>query len=135
MNSAPPKLSAYTASKIMLIKMCELLDAENSDLKFFIVGPGFVKTKIHDLIKANLTAGKKEIDMEDIYKGIRWLTAQEKIIVGGRNFSIAYDCLGDDRLAGELWEHEDMYKLRRRKNDSGRKYVCKRKEFENFVRD
>ena len=47
-NSPLPDLSAYAASKIFLMKMCELLDDENEDLNVFIVGPGWVKTKIHE---------------------------------------------------------------------------------------
>ncbi|MFH2018969.1 MAG: SDR family oxidoreductase [bacterium] len=123
-NSAPNGLSSYTASKIMLIKMCELLDAENPDLKAFIIGPGYIKTKIHDLIKADIAKGKKETNLADVYSGIRWLTAQDKQIVGGRNFSIAHDPLfGVDAcmLARELVEDSDMYKLRRHGNDIGGK--------------
>lgn len=115
-NSAPVGLSAYTASKIMLIKMCELLDAENPDIKTFIVGPGYIKTKIHDSIRENITRGKKETNLAGVYNGIRWLTAQDKQVVGGRNFSIAHDSLfGVDAcaLARELIENPEMYKLRR----------------------
>ena len=46
-NSAPVNYSAYTVSKIALTKMTELLDAELSVTRFVIVGPGWVKTKIH----------------------------------------------------------------------------------------
>ena len=35
--------------------MCELLDAEVPDVKFVILGPGWVRTKIHDAV---LQAGK-----------------------------------------------------------------------------
>lgn len=120
-NNPVPRLSAYVASKIMLMKMCELLDAENDDLNVFIVGPGFIRTKIHKLIKTNIAKGKKETKMEDVYEGIRWLTSQDKNIVGGRNFSIAYDSLNSDiareALAGELVKDKNMYKLRRHRND------------------
>ena len=33
--------------------MCELLDDENKDLNVFIVGPGWVKTKIHNQVLDN----------------------------------------------------------------------------------
>lgn len=39
-NNAVVDFSAYTIGKIILIKMCEYLDAENKNLKIFIVGPG-----------------------------------------------------------------------------------------------
>lgn len=47
-GGAAPSYSAYAASKIMLTKMVELLDEESPDLKFFILGPGLVRTKIHE---------------------------------------------------------------------------------------
>jgi len=117
-NNAVSHLSAYVVSKIMLIKMCELLDAENPDLKAFIIGPGYIKTKIHDLIKMDVTKGKKETKLIDVYNGIRWLTSQDKKVVGGRNFSIAFDPLfhGNEYiLVKELLEDPNMYKLRRYK--------------------
>lgn len=46
-GGSAPSYSAYAASKIMLTKMVELLDEETPDLKFFILGPGLVRTKIH----------------------------------------------------------------------------------------
>jgi NAD(P)-dependent dehydrogenase (short-subunit alcohol dehydrogenase family) len=56
-NNAPVNYSAYVISKIALIKMCELLDAEVPDTRFAIVGPGWVKTKIHQAtLKAPITA-------------------------------------------------------------------------------
>ena len=53
-NRATVNYSAYTISKIALIKMTELLDAEIPNARFAIVGPGWVKTKIHT---ATLNAG------------------------------------------------------------------------------
>ena len=46
-NNAVLNYSSYVLSKIALIKMCELLDAEIPDTRFVILGPGFVNTKIH----------------------------------------------------------------------------------------
>ena len=42
-NNATLRYSAYTISKIALIKMTELLDAEYDDVRFVIVGPGWGK--------------------------------------------------------------------------------------------
>ena len=53
-NAAPVNYSAYTLSKVSLIKACELLDAEVPDTRFVILGTGWVKTKIHE---ATLRAG------------------------------------------------------------------------------
>ena len=47
-NSAPLNYSCYTTSKICMIKLIELLDKEIKDISFSILGPGWVKTKIHD---------------------------------------------------------------------------------------
>ncbi len=123
--------SAYCLGKIMLIKMCELLDDENTHLKVFIIGPGFVRTKTH---QETLRAGKAAegnyqkvqkwlqdknagTPMEDIYACIRWAQKQERRVVGGRNFSVVHDLWGEEELTRQLARDGDMYKLRRSKND------------------
>jgi short-subunit dehydrogenase len=132
-NSTVINLSAYSVSKIMLMKICELLDAENKDLKIFIVGPGWVKTKIHNKMLNTLDKdsqkykeikefieNKKGTDMKDIFECIRWLEEQEKEIVGGRNFSVVNDGWKGEReekLIKELKSDKNMYKLRRYKNE------------------
>ncbi|MCB4790666.1 MAG: SDR family NAD(P)-dependent oxidoreductase [Elusimicrobia bacterium] len=131
-NNAVPLYSAYTASKIMLTKMCELLDAENRDINIFIIGPGWVKTKIHN---QTIMAGKKAGDnykkakafmeketgtkMNDIFNCIEWLIKQGKDVSGGRNVSVVHDHWKDinsKKLASELRRDKNMYKLRRFKN-------------------
>ncbi len=47
-NGTFKNYSAYCASKILLLKMCELLNDENDDLSVFSVGPGWVRTKLHN---------------------------------------------------------------------------------------
>ena len=128
-NNAVTNFSALTLSKIMLIKMCELLDAESPDLNAFIVGPGWTRTKTHDLILSDphVSADKKAdtlrflqsnagTSMDDIYASIRWLCAQGRPVAGGRNFSIVHDEWGEESLATALRADPDMYKLRRHKN-------------------
>ena len=133
-NNAVPHYSAYTASKIMLIKMCELLDAENKDLNVFIVGPGWVKTKIHyQTIKAPQRAGKNYLkakefmkadtagtSMDDIFHGIEWFVNAGRKVSGGRNFSIVHDQWRGSKskmMTQRLLKDSNMYKLRRHKND------------------
>lgn len=129
-NNAVINFSAYTASKIMLIKMCELLDAENKDINPFIIGPGITKTKIHDLILKNIDykderfkntldflKNKKGTNMRDIFNCIEWLCNQGKKVAGGRNFSVVHDKWGKKELAEILEIDNDMYKLRRQGND------------------
>lgn len=130
-NSATPSYSAYTVMKIASIKMCELLDAELPDTRFAIVGPGWVKTKIH---KATLDAGEKAgnnyqrtldmlgsescVPMERVIASCNWIVDSPRDVVGGRNLSTAHDHWGTSELAAMLRENPDMYKLRRAGNDA-----------------
>ncbi len=132
-NNSVKNFSAYTISKIMLIKMCEFLDSENYDLNVFSVGPGWTRTKVHDLIIENTNAkdekhiktveflkSERGTSMEDIYDCINWLIARGKGVAGGRNFSVVNDNWKEENgaaLARELVKDTNMYKLRRFKND------------------
>lgn len=123
--------SAYCVSKIMLIKMCELLDDENSDLNVFIVGPGFVRTKTHfetfnasDLAEENYIkvkifweSGDVGTSMRKIYDCIRWLESKGREVSGGRNFSVVHDRWGDEELVREIVKDINMYKFRRYRNE------------------
>ena len=129
-NSAPKNYSAYTISKIALIKMCELLDAEIPDTRFAVVGPGWVKTKIHgNTLKAGMRAGanyQSTIDklasndctpMDEIMDCCDWLVDAPRELVSGRNFSVVFDKWGNETLSKMLEGNPDMYKLRRYGND------------------
>ena len=129
-NGTAKYFSSYTVSKIALIKMCELLDHEIDDCKFSIMGPGWVKTKIHQqTIEAKASAKEayhstKEHyknnnfnDMNDVIDCCDWIINSDKNIVGGRNFSMVHDAWRKEKLASELGSNNDMYKLRRYGND------------------
>ncbi len=129
-NNATVDYSAYTISKIALIKICELLDAEIPDTNFVIIGPGWVKTKIHQAtLKAGKKAGanyQKTIDrlasdqctpMETILDCCDWLIQADRRVVSGRNFSVVFDKWGEASLVRKLEEDPHMYKLRREGND------------------
>ncbi len=129
-NNATLNYSAYTVSKIALIKMCELLDAEIKDTRFAIVGPGWVKTKIHkETLKAKKRAGgnyKRVKDkfssgaftpMEDILDCCEWLINSPRKVIGGRNFSVIFDMWGKKELSNKLIADQNMYKLRRCGNE------------------
>lgn len=132
-NSAAPAYSAYCASKILLIKMCELLDAESPDTSFVIIGPGIVRTKIHEqTLRAGDRSGanyRKVVDFlassqagtthDDIYACVQWCIEAGKRAVGGRNISLVYDAWrdGGDKLASALRHDPNLYKLRRFGND------------------
>ena len=132
-NSAAPAYSAYAASKIMLIKMCELLDAESADASFFIIGPGVVRTKIHEqTLKAEARAGanhRRVVEFlrsadpgtshDDIYSCLRWCMDAGKAAVGGRNISLVHDAWRKEGASLKQWLSGDpsRYKLRRFGNE------------------
>lgn len=131
-NNAVLDYSAYTLSKIALIKMCELLDAEIAYVKFTIAGPGWIKSKIHD---ETLAAGKKPnqqnyentvariknnhwASLSDVIDFIEWIVSQPKQVVGGRNFSVVHDDIHRKDFIEKISHTPDMYKLRRFMNES-----------------
>ena len=132
-NNPLPNYSAYCASKIMLIKMCELLDNENPDLNVFIVGPGWVRTRIHaqtldsrsraggnyERTRKFLASNEPGTDLRDIYDCINWGIAEGKPVAGGRNFSVVHDPWRGKvtALARRLRGDQDKFKLRRFKNE------------------
>jgi hypothetical protein len=110
--------------------MAELLDDETPDLNVFVIGPGYVRTKIHDETLRNAErAGRnleKTLDFlkgegtsyDDIYCCIEWCCRQGRPVAGGRNFSVVHDPWreGGDALAAALAKDVDLYKLRRRQS-------------------
>lgn len=131
-NNPFTNYSAYCVSKIMLIKMCELLDDENKDLNTFIVGPGWVRTKIHAQTLQSRSAGsnygrtkqflKSDIpgtDYQDIFDCINWCIDRGRQVAGGRNFSVVHDQWREKGkfLARQLRVDPNKFKLRRFKNN------------------
>lgn len=132
-NNAVINFSAYTISKIMLIKMCEFIDAETRDINIFIVGPGWTKTKTHYITLDNVDKSSKKYketaefmksgtgtSMENICSCIEWLRKAGKKAASGRNFSVVHDKWEgplSSKLKKELLKDENMYKLRRHKNN------------------
>jgi len=130
-NNATIAYSAYTVSKIALIKMVELLDAEIVDTTFSILGPGWVKTKIHEsTLKAGNAAGKnyeKTIQMlenngsecypiDKVVNCCDWLLSSPRNLVGGRNFSAVHDPWESDKI-NLIQDDPNIFKLRRFGND------------------
>lgn len=129
-NNATERYSGYTISKIASIKLCELLDFENSCYKFTCVGPGWVESKIHDAtIAAGTKAGKnleKTILMRqdslmnpvsNVVICCNWIIRSPKEVVGGRNFSVIHDSWENENLDEALRGNPDLYKLRRFGNE------------------
>lgn len=123
-----PTYSAYAASKAALVKMTELLDNESPDCKFFILGPGITRTKLHE---QTLNAGKRAANYQrvvefgmstdkgtshdDIYGCLMACVAAPKGVVGGRNICVHLDDWKNGLLDAreELEADQDMLKLRR----------------------
>jgi NAD(P)-dependent dehydrogenase (short-subunit alcohol dehydrogenase family) len=129
-NSAPRHFSAYTAAKIALIKMIELLAEEMSDTSFVILGPGWVETKIHEeTLRASVNAveaaretrrrleSKDFVPMQRVVDCIDWAISEDGGVTSGRNFSVVYDRWGETGLREKLTRDQNMYKLRRYGND------------------
>jgi NAD(P)-dependent dehydrogenase (short-subunit alcohol dehydrogenase family) len=129
-NGPALNYSVYTAGKIGLIKMCELLDAEVADARFTILGTGWVRTKIHE---ATLRAGARAGDnyqrvvqrlsgedwtpMERVLDCCDWAISAPRAVVSGRNFSVVNDRWGAECLEKRLTGEPEMYKLRRSGNN------------------
>ena len=108
--------SAYNAGKMALLKLCEQLDFETPDCKFFALAPGYVPTKIH---RATIDSGWKNeriergggTSIDKIYDCLKWCIDQPKEVVGGRNICVT-DNYGD-LLADKLKLNSALFKLRR----------------------
>jgi NAD(P)-dependent dehydrogenase (short-subunit alcohol dehydrogenase family) len=127
-NGPAPTYSAYCVSKIALVKMVECMDAESEDCKFFILGPGMMRTKIQE---QTLAAGERAANYrrvldfmesdsagtppDDVYECLMHCVAASKAAVGGRNIYVPLD---DWTRLEELAEQPDAFKLRRA-NDAG----------------
>lgn len=132
-NGPAPSYSAYCASKILLIKMCELLDSETPDASIFIIGPGMVRTKIHEqtLRSRDRSGANYQKVMEflaspglgtshdDIYACVMWCISAGRHVVSGRNISLVNDAWrsGGIQLAQALERDPALYKLRRFGNE------------------
>lgn len=128
-NSAPKNYSAYILSKISLIKLVELLNEEIQTICFSIIGPGWVKTKIHEQSLApslerldSFNETKRRIlesdfvPMEKVIRSIMWVLSQDKEIAGGRNFSSADDPFESENFIELLSQDYNALKLRRHWN-------------------
>ena len=128
-NNATVNYMAYTLAKITSIKATELLDAEVKDTKFTILGPGWVKTKIHKATidqpsnsgknyKKTIQIFKKNnfYPMSEVIKCCNWLINADRTLVGGRNFSSVFDPW-DSKKINKIKKDSNIFKLRRYGNN------------------
>lgn len=130
-NSPFRNYSAYCLGKIMLIKMCELLDDEDPAINAVILGTGWMNTKIHrqtlrstaaeenrDRTAEFLNQPRAGTSFEDVFACIEWCVRAGRELVGGRNFSIVHDAWrnGGADLLAELRRDKSKFKLRRSGN-------------------
>lgn len=124
--------SAYCLGKVMLVKLCELLDDEYQDVHAIAVGTGWVNTKIHrQTVEAGddagvnlrrtlefLDSGAQGTSYEDIFGCIEWAFEAGRAATGGRNFSVVHDAWrgGGAALMERLAADPNIYKLRRNGN-------------------
>lgn len=125
-NNAPKYYSAYTVSKIALTKITELFDAELKDCIFSVIGPGWVRTKIHKETLMNKRNSRENYfttkyhlknnifnSMESVVNCVLRIMRMSKEAVGGRNFSVQYDKWRDKEFENFLKTDDNIYKLRR----------------------
>ena len=81
-----PGYSAYSASKAMLVRAVQEIDAELTNAKCFTLAPGFVRTKIH---KVHDVSDRGEgTSHERIYQVMKHLLSRPKSEVGGKVFHV-----------------------------------------------
>jgi len=125
-NNATKNYSAYTLSKIMLIKFSELIDFEMKNVSCSIIGPGWVKTKIHEATLRNKSRAGKNfkttkdqlnslncVPIKKVVECVDWALSQSKKVISGRNISIVHDDWGNKKLVDLLLRDKNIYKLRR----------------------
>jgi|APGre2960657505_1045072.scaffolds.fasta_scaffold54636_2 NAD(P)-dependent dehydrogenase (short-subunit alcohol dehydrogenase family) len=125
-NSAPVNFSAYTLSKIALIKAMELLAAEYENCAFVSLGTGWIKSAIHNqTLEAGESAGSafqetvrrfSEEDFGDPYlicEFISWMNEQPIRSISGLNFALQGDDWKSPSFSERISELPNNFKLRR----------------------
>lgn len=125
-NNAPKYYSAYTVSKIALTKITEIFDAELNDCILSVIGPGWVKTKIHNETLRNKIYSRENYFntkyhlKNNIFNSIKSVTdcvlaimKLPKESIGGRNISVQFDNWKSKKFNDFLKSDTNIYKLRR----------------------
>tara|TARA_B100000242_G_C43053524_1_gene492453 strand:+ start:3015 stop:4631 length:1617 start_codon:yes stop_codon:yes gene_type:complete len=123
-NSDNENLSSYNLAKIGLIKLCELFNKEIKDTSFTCIGPGFIDTKIHNIVKKNSKKFKVKYEEykekrltnkfkpKDFSKKLNLIIKSNNNFFNGRNLSLQNDNIDKDFI--EILKFDkNIYKLRR----------------------
>ena len=126
-NSAPKDYSVYITSKIGLIKLTELIDSEFNNVHPTIIGPGWVKTKIH---QPTIVEGEKKspksfyetqrrfsendfVPMSKVIECISTIINTKDNRFSGRNISVQHDDWENPNFLKNNEDQNSLYKLRR----------------------
>tara|TARA_B100000212_G_C27357651_1_gene526609 strand:+ start:280 stop:1032 length:753 start_codon:yes stop_codon:yes gene_type:complete len=126
-NSAPTHYSVYITSKIGLIKFTELLSSEFENIHATIIGPGWVKTKIHN---PTINEGNKKaeesyyetkrrfkendfVEMSKVVKCINKVVYCKDDRFSGKNISVLHDEWHREDFLDDYSRKDSKYKLRR----------------------
>jgi len=125
-NSAPVGFSAYTLAKLAMVKGMEVMAEEFQDVTFVNIGPGWVKTKIHQQAMENPAtpeSSRKEterrlqeddfVPMSKVVAMVLWVLNAPASVVTGRNFSAQHDPIENPQFEIGLASDSNLMKLRR----------------------
>jgi NAD(P)-dependent dehydrogenase (short-subunit alcohol dehydrogenase family) len=125
-NSAPINFSAYTLSKIALIKAMELLATEYPSQTFVSLGTGWMNTPIHrQTLDAGERAGAALLETvrrqesgdfgktQLLLDFIAWILSTPGELITGRNFSLQGDDWQSREFVENLGNSSQTFKLRR----------------------
>ena len=125
-NSAPVNFSAYTLSKIALIKSMELFSVEFPNYYFLSLGTGWMKSAIHNqTLDAGPIAGESYFETvrrisEDDFGSpslfsdfLDWYISLSDTQISGRNVALQGDDWKEPEFIPRLKATSNSYKLRR----------------------
>lgn len=127
-NSAPVLYSTYISSKIALIKLTELIYAEYPDVHSTIIGPGWVKSKIHETTLSDLgqqhtphsyLETKRRFEQNDfvpldmVIDCLATIISEPSSKYAGRNISVQHDPWKSTNFLSSSTSSDSLFKLRR----------------------
>ena len=78
--------SAYSSAKALLVRAVQEIDAETPDMKAFVLAPGFVRTKIHEV--HDVSYRRDGVPLDTVYACMKHLIGRPKSEVGGKQIYV-----------------------------------------------